>query len=367
MNHENDCRDRFSFPCCKISRRHMLAGAGAVAAAALGYPLLRRYFLARTPVFLARNQRYDGPLAETIAAGLEAVGFDRDWVRGRKVLLKPNLVEPTLAAPQISTNPNVVLAAAEVFRRWGAEVAVGEGPGHVRDTEMALVESGMNAVLRDEKLRFVDFNYSEFRDVRNAGGLSALESFTFPAAVLDADLIVSMPKLKTHHWMGLTAAMKNLYGTLPGLVYGWPKNVLHYAGIPQTVVDINASLPRTIAIVDGILCMEGDGPILGTPKADGPAGHRAEPHGRGRHAGPHHGLRSAQGPLFGVGRGPPRADLHLGNRRSRRALARVGQSILLRRRAAFAGNADGAESLRLRRSVPAECAGVQARNMLCFL
>ncbi len=162
-----------------------------------------------------------------------------------------------------------MLAAAEVFRRWGAEVAVGEGPGHVRDTEMALVESGMDAALRDEKLRFVDFNYSEFRNVRNAGGWSALESFTFPAAVLDADLIVSMPKLKTHHWMGLTAAMKNLYGTLPGLVYGWPKNVLHYAGIPQTVVDINASLPRTIAIVDGILCMEGDGPILGTPKAMG--------------------------------------------------------------------------------------------------
>ena len=69
--------------------------------------------------------------------------------------------------------------------------------------------------------------------------------------------------------MGVTAAMKNLYGTLPGLIYGWPKNVLHYAGIPETVVDINASLPRTIAIVDGIVCMEGDGPILGTPKPMG--------------------------------------------------------------------------------------------------
>ena len=269
MNHENDFPQRFSFPSCKVSRRRVLTGMGAAAAAALAYPLLRKYVFAKTPVFLARNQRYDGPLAQTIAAGLEAVGFDRDWVRERKVLLKPNLVEPTLAAPQISTNPNVVLAAAEVFHRWGAEVVVGEGPGHVRDTEMALVESGMGAALRDEKLRFVDFNYSEFRNVRNAGGLSALESFTFPAAVLDADLIVSMPKLKTHHWMGLTAAMKNLYGTLPGLVYGWPKNVLHYAGIPQTVVDINASLPRQIAIVDAILCMEGDGPILGTPKAMG--------------------------------------------------------------------------------------------------
>ena len=75
-----------------------------------------------------------------------------------------------------------------------------------------------------------------------------------------------MPKLKTHHWVGFTASMKNLYGTLPGIAYGWPKNVLHYAGIPQTVFDINATLTKTLAIVDGIVCMEGDGPIMGSPK-----------------------------------------------------------------------------------------------------
>jgi uncharacterized protein (DUF362 family) len=266
MPHTNDCHKTAG---CKFSRRNRLTGAGAVAAAALGYHLVRPFFAAKAPVFLARNQRYDGPLAQTIMAGLEAVGFDKAWVRGRRVLLKPNLVEPTPAAPQITTHPHVVLAAAEVFRRLGAEVAVGEGPGHVRDTEMALVESGMDAALSDEKLPFVDINYSEFRRVPNAGGLSALKDFTFPAAVIHADLIVSMPKLKTHHWMGFTASMKNLYGVLPGVIYGWPKNVLHFAGIAETVVDINASLPRRIGIVDGIVSMEGDGPILGTPKPMG--------------------------------------------------------------------------------------------------
>ena len=60
--------------------------------------------------------------------------------------------------------------------------------------------------------------------------------------------------------------MKNMYGTIPGIKYGWPKNVLHHNGIPETVYDINASLPRTIGIVDGIDCMEGDGPIMGTLK-----------------------------------------------------------------------------------------------------
>ena len=69
--------------------------------------------------------------------------------------------------------------------------------------------------------------------------------------------------------IGVTASMKNLYGTIPGCKYGWPKNVLHYSGIPETVFDINASLPKTIAIVDGIDCMEGDGPIMGTLKRMG--------------------------------------------------------------------------------------------------
>ena len=75
-----------------------------------------------------------------------------------------------------------------------------------------------------------------------------------------------MPKMKTHHWVGVTASMKNMYGVIPGIKYGWPKNVLHFNGIPETVFDINHTIPKTIAIVDGIYCMEGDGPIMGTKK-----------------------------------------------------------------------------------------------------
>ena len=248
-----------------FNRRGFLWGAGAMAAgtcAALGGWLRPRI----ETVFIARDQRYDGPLADTIREGLLATGFDPEQVRGRRVLLKPNLIEPSIEFPQRTTNPAVVLAAAEVFVDWGAEVTVGEGPGHVRDTEMALAESGMREALEDAHLTFEDFNYSEVGPRPNAGRRCALGEFLFPSAVLAADLVVSLPKLKTHHWMGMTAAMKNLYGTLPGIIYGWPKNVLHHAGIPETVVDINASLPPTIAVVDAIQCMEGDGPIMGTPK-----------------------------------------------------------------------------------------------------
>ena len=188
-----------------FSRRKLLLRAGAgVGAAAAGYSLLRPLRPQKTPVFLARNQRYDGPLAQTIADGLSAIGFDAGWVRGRKVLLKPNLVEPLRSAPHMTTHPAVLVAAAQVFQRFGARVTVGEGPAHVRDTELALVESGMDDALRSEKLVFLDVNYAETCVVLNRGRMSKLKTFTMPAELAAADLVVSMPKLKTHHWVGIT-------------------------------------------------------------------------------------------------------------------------------------------------------------------
>jgi uncharacterized protein (DUF362 family) len=249
-----------------FDRRALLVGGGAALAGLCAFPMIRRLFGPKAAVFIARGQRYDGPLEQTIHDGLLASGLQPANVAGKRVLLKPNLVEPNRKVPQMTTNPAMILAAATVFRRWGASVVVGEGPGHVRDTEMALVESNMQTALDAAGLEFADLNYEEVVWVPNKGGVSPLKGFYFPRSIAEADFVVSMPKLKTHHWVGFTASMKNLYGTLPGIAYGWPKNVLHYAGIPQTVFDINATLTKTLAIVDGIVCMEGDGPIMGSPK-----------------------------------------------------------------------------------------------------
>ena len=246
-------------------RKFLVTGAAsALAAAGVGYvsSLNRR----TSDVFIAKNQKYSGELVRTMRDGLLACGFDPATIRGKRVLLKPNLVEPSRLAPHMTTHPVVIQAAVELFRGWNADVTVGEGPGHVRDTEQALIESGVMEALADVKMPFEDLNYQEIKAVANVGKACKLKEFYFPRAVIQADLVVSMPKMKTHHWMGMTGAMKNLYGVIPGIKYGWPKNVLHYNGIPQTVFDINASVGRRITIVDGIDCMEGDGPILGTPK-----------------------------------------------------------------------------------------------------
>lgn len=249
-----------------IDRRTLLIGGGAAALGLMGYGAWRAGTRTRASVFVAKNQSYDGDLVRTISDGLIASGLQVENLRGKRVLLKPNMVEPTRACPHMTTHPTMIVATAEAFRRWGATVSVGEAPGHVRDTELALVESGVQEALTDAAIPFADLNYEEAGWVENASRSSPLAGLYFPRSALEADFVVSLPKLKTHHWAGFTASMKNLYGLLPGIYYGWPKNVLHHAGIPETVIDINASAPPAIAVVDAIDCMEGDGPIMGSLK-----------------------------------------------------------------------------------------------------
>jgi uncharacterized protein (DUF362 family) len=105
--------------------------------------------------------------------------------------------------------------------------------------------------------------------VPNRFGATSLRELALPATLNRADLIVSLPKMKTHHWVGVTLSLKNFFGVMPGMVYGWPKNVLHYAGIGPSILDIAAAVRPHLAIVDGIVGMEGDGPIMGTPRQVG--------------------------------------------------------------------------------------------------
>jgi uncharacterized protein (DUF362 family) len=186
------------------------------------------------------------------------------------VVLKPNYVEFDPRGV-INTHPRLVEAAVLAFLRLdAAEVIVGEGAGHRRDTEYILDASGLEAVLRERRVRFVDLNLDHVSEAPLTTRFTALGRLWLPQTVLTADLLVSMPKLKTHHWAGVTLSMKNLFGIVPGAVYGWPKNVLHQAGIPHSIVDINAALtvPR-LAIVDGIVGMEGNGPIQGEAREAG--------------------------------------------------------------------------------------------------
>ena len=219
-------------------------------------------------IHIARAESYDSPVAEILQTQFEHFR-QHVPVAGKKVVLKPNLVEFS-RGKVINTDPRFVDGVIEFFKREGAaEIVVAEGPGHWRNVQYLVNASGLGDVLRKHGVRFVDINHDEPVKTLNLGRTTGLEYLYLSRTVLDADVFVSLPKLKTHHWAGATLSLKNLFGSLPGICYGWPKNELHWRGIPNSIVDIALTHMPHLAIVDGIVGMEGDGPLAGTAKPVG--------------------------------------------------------------------------------------------------
>jgi uncharacterized protein (DUF362 family) len=208
---------------------------------------------------------YNADLADVVRRQYEHFR-PRVPLAGKRVVLKPNLVEYH-RDKVINTHPHVVAAVIELCRREGAaEVIVAEGPGHRRNVEHLVAASGLGDVLRHYKAPFIDLNHDEPVKTPNLGRLTKLEHLYLSQTIATADVVISLPKLKTHHWAVATLSLKNLFGTLPGVCYGWPKNELHWRGIDNSIVDIACTRTPDLAVVDGIVGMEGDGPLNGTPK-----------------------------------------------------------------------------------------------------
>jgi uncharacterized protein (DUF362 family) len=186
-------------------------------------------------------------------------------LRGKKVLLKPNFVECHEGRP-INTDIRLIRQVAEACFQLGArEILIGEAAGHQRDPWHLL--HGKELVHGYSRpVRCVDLNHETAAKIRNRGPYTGFQHFYVATSAASADVVISMPKMKTHHWAGVTLSMKNLFGTLPGIFYGWPKNPLHLRGIENSVVDLALSVPVHYAIVDGVIGMEGDGPIMGSAK-----------------------------------------------------------------------------------------------------
>jgi len=221
----------------------------------------------KSQVAILAAEKYGNALRDTVLRGLKLFRLD---VAGKRVLLKPNLVEFD-SKGVINTHPAVIEAAVDSFRTLGArEVIVAEGPGHRRDNEYILTASGLYDVIREHRVRYVDLNTDDVRLTPLKSSFTHFQQLYLPETLYNADLLVSMPKLKTHHWGGVTLSLKNMFGVVPGAIYGWPKNALHWAGINGSIVDINSSLPiPRFAIVDGVVGMEGNGPLQGEARQAG--------------------------------------------------------------------------------------------------
>jgi uncharacterized protein (DUF362 family) len=245
---------------------------GAAAIAGTGALAVRRMLMTgflqdrrkpRSRVAIIHQGSYAHRLDQTLVDSLLLFNLD---LRGKAVLLKPNLVE-SIPGSEVNTNPRLVGAAATAFLTLGAKtVLVGEGPGHQRDTMLVLAETGLETELRERLIRFVDLNRDDVVKVPLKTRFTGLEFLWLPRTVLASDFVVSMPKVKTHHWTGITLSMKNLFGVVPGVAYGWPKNPLHWRGIDRSILDINDAVPAHFVVADGIVGMEGNAPLHGSPR-----------------------------------------------------------------------------------------------------
>ena len=213
-----------------------------------------------------------GSYDDDLAAALDTLWTLAEMpdVHGRRVVVKPNLVDWLPPSPASTAAP-VVAALVDVLQaRGAAEIVVGDGPAFRRDALAVAEACGLRALLAARGVEFVDLNYDQPVQVpAPAQWFPGVETLWLPRTVHEADLLVSAPKLKTHHWAGVSLSLKNLLGVLPGMCYGWPKNLIHVNGITQTIVGLSQILPAVVSVLDGIVGMEGDGPIHGRAVAHG--------------------------------------------------------------------------------------------------
>jgi len=218
----------------------------------------------RSAVAVVPVESYEQDIFATLKKHLS--NFATPDLRGQTVVIKPNMVEYRPDKP-VTTNPAMLKAAILIVQDWGAKkIIVAEGPGHMRDTEYLLHATGLGAACKEMGVPFVDLNLDDIEKIDNSDGFTGLKDFYLPKTIVSADSVISLPKLKTHHWVGVTCSMKNLFGTVPGRKYGWPKNLLHVRGIPHSIIDLQHLVKPRFALVDAIITMEGDGPINGDAK-----------------------------------------------------------------------------------------------------
>lgn len=191
-------------------------------------------------------------------------------VTGKTILLKPNILQPKSADLMICTHPVVVGQAVKIFLELGAKkIIVGESPATASSLSAAKASGIYNAVIE---------NGGEWHSFDKSVSVSCNESklvksFNFAEPFLEADMVVTISKLKTHQLLAYTGAMKNLFGLLVGL----QKAETHFRfpnpdDFSAFLTDVNVAAKPIYGIMDAIVAMEGNGPASGNPHKVGVLG-----------------------------------------------------------------------------------------------
>jgi uncharacterized protein (DUF362 family)/Pyruvate/2-oxoacid:ferredoxin oxidoreductase delta subunit len=228
-----------------------------------------KHAVEKSRVALVKCAVYDlSALKAAIASALDKIGGIGSFlVKGRKILLKPNLMMPKPAGFPAITHPQFIRAVAELFLETGAEVTIGESAAGsqagVSFTKASLRTSGLEEIGRQIGAQVVnfDFGHATVLPVDNP----YVPRIPVARAVLDADLVVSLPKLKTHTYANIiTGAVKNMYGTIPSQVKADFHRLAPRPAEFYTVVrDLYGLVRPGLTIFDAVDAMAGDGPSAG--------------------------------------------------------------------------------------------------------
>lgn len=205
-----------------------------------------------------------GRVLSAMRACLDPLGGMNAFVRpGQKVLLKPNLLGPFAVEQAVTTHPAIVRAAILLAQEAGAKVFVGDSPG-VGSLPFVAKACGLRPVLEETGAELAEFGTStEFEAPRN----QIAKRLTLAKAIADVDVIVTLPKLKTHGQMTFTGALKNQYGLIPGAMKShWHFRLQRKEWLAALILDIHRVARPALAIMDAIVGMEGKGPSGGRPR-----------------------------------------------------------------------------------------------------
>jgi uncharacterized protein (DUF362 family) len=218
-------------------------------------------------VFVAQCDTYDDAQA-AVDRVLEAFGGAAGILDGRRsVLVKPNLIMPKKPEAAATTHPAVVAAAAAAFVRAGASVSIIDstgGPHNRAVLKMLYGKCGMTAAA-EQSGAVLSFS-TKSRTVSVPGG-QIMKKCKLLAPVLDAELVISAAKAKTHGMMAMTGCSKNMFGCIAGMA----KPVLHgkfpkREDFANMLIDVCQAAAPGFSILDGVWGMEGAGPTGGEPK-----------------------------------------------------------------------------------------------------
>ncbi len=219
----------------------------------------------KSKVAIVRCNSYEPEeVKQSVSRGMELIGGVETFVKAEeKILLKVNLLVGEVPEKCVTTHPAVFRAVAEQFKAAGAVVSYGDSPGFGA-TGAAAKKAGIADVADELKLEAADFK--DGREVFFGEG-SQNKKFFLANGVLDADGLISLPKMKTHGLERFTGAVKNQFGCVVGMRKGeFHVKLPDATDFARMLVDLNRYVKPRLYIMDGIMAMEGNGPRGGTPR-----------------------------------------------------------------------------------------------------